>query len=160
MFPLAQVVLDVPATPIGTSATLGQQVMAAIAPLVVLFLTAVAGVLSKAAISWLTERAKTSAIANVALKVAVMAEGAVHEVNNVLKPLVVKALDDGVITDAEAKQLKQAALDTIKGQLGAAGVNQVMKTLGLGTPAALDAYLGGVVEKAVSDAKTAASPSP
>ncbi len=77
------------------------------------------------------------------------ANSTVAELNATLKPQLQAALADGVLTDAEKKQLKEAALQVLKTKLPAATLASASSMFG----PMLDTWLGGLVERAVVDQK-------
>lgn len=77
------------------------------------------------------------------------AASVVAELNVTLKPQLQAALADGVLTDAEKKQLKDAALLVLKTKLPAATLASAQGMFG----PLLDTWLGGLVERAVIDQK-------
>lgn len=66
-----------------------------------------------------------------------------------LKPQLQAALADGVLTDLEKKQLKDAALLVLKTKLPAATLASAQGLFG----PMLDTWLGGLVERAVVEQK-------
>lgn len=74
----------------------------------------------------------------------------VADVDANLKPLVAKALADGVVSPAEGKELREAALARAKAVLGAAGLAQLKAVFGIETPEALDSFILGKIEHLVS----------
>lgn len=143
-----------PAPPTSAGA-LGLQLLAQMLPL----LATILGMLLTALVviplrKWLTAKADTSAIAGVALKAEHFAEGVVADINATMVPELASALADGVITDAEAKHLRETAMNRLKEQLGTRGLAELSGVLGIGGKA-LEQYLAGVVEKKVEAAKGA-----
>ncbi len=97
----------------------------------------------------LEAEASNSAAAGVGAKVLHLAESVVSDLEISLKPQLAEAAKDGVLTKAEISQLRSVALERLKAMLGAAGIAELEKMLGVPREA-IDKYLMGVVEKAVA----------
>lgn len=104
---------------------------------------------------WLASKAETSVLAKAALKAEEVASSVVAQINAVLKPKLAKAAEDGVITEAEAAQMKSEALAQVRSLLGPKLLELLAKLFG--GPANVDTYLGGKIEQAVLGAKVAAA---
>lgn len=155
MFTFAQVVLDAPAAlDAAPQQSLGQQVMAALAPVIVTLLTGIVTAVLVALRSWLTEKAKTSKLAAGLLKAESAAEAAVAEVNAGMSADIAKALEDGVITEDEKKALKEKALSLTMRTLGEKGQAELEKALGT-TGSGMVGFVSGLIEKKVEAAKAA-----
>jgi hypothetical protein len=76
----------------------------------------------------------------------------VQEINQTVAAKIREASADGVITDAEKAQIKDAALSVFKSRLGTKGIAEIKGVLGI-EPSALDGFLGGLIESAVHKLK-------
>jgi hypothetical protein len=117
-----------------------------VAPLLPLIGAAVVGALGKLVL-YLHAREAESRVARIA---AVFAEGArsiVAELDATLRPQLAEALADGVLTAAEKAKLKEAALLALRSKLPPALLEQARGVFG----PLLDSWLGGLVERAVTD---------
>ncbi len=110
-------------------------------PLILWALTALSG--------FLKAKAGESKVFGVLSVVTEAANSVVAELNVTLKPQLQAALADGVLTDAEKKQLKDSALLVLKTKLPAATLGAAQGMFG----PMLDTWLGGLVERAVIDQK-------
>lgn len=110
-------------------------------PLLIWALTALGG--------FLKAKAGESKVFGVLSVVTEAASSVVAELNVTLKPQLQAALADGVLTDAEKKQLKDAALLVLKTKLPAATLASAQGMFG----PMLDTWLGGLVERAVTEQK-------
>lgn len=88
----------------------------------------------------------------VLFRVAVLTEAIVSDLNVTMKPLLVKALADGKITQEEAKTLREAAFARVKATLGEKGMKELQAVLGA-TGGDIGAIIGGFIEKAVDSMK-------
>ncbi len=109
--------------------------------------------------NWLTERGKTTKLANVALRVEHLAEACVAHLNAGLKAQFELAAADGRITKEEAETLKADGLRLLKEFLGQQGLTSVAGVLGIGA-GLVDTYLSGMIEKSVEKANVAATVKP
>jgi len=109
--------------------------------------------------NWLTERGKTTKLANVALRVEHLAEACVAHLNAGLKAQFELAAADGRITKEEAEVLKADGLRLLKEFLGQQGLTSVAGVLGIGA-GLVDTYLSGMIEKSVEKANVAATVKP
>jgi hypothetical protein len=100
-------------------------------------------------IKWLATKIKNQQIVAFLGKANTLAHDAVMYVDGVIKPDVVKASADGVITPAEAKQLRDEALAALMKFLGDKGVTEAKALLGV-TGEQLATWLQGLIEKAVA----------
>lgn len=88
----------------------------------------------------------------VLFRLAAIAEATVADLNVTMKPLIAKASEDGKITPAEAKELRDAALERIKQTLGDKGMKELQVVLGA-TGGSIGIFIGGIIEKAVDSMK-------
>lgn len=137
--------------------TVGQQVIQGLiqyvlvpglAPLGALLLFAL-----KKLVDYLNTKADESKLAMVGAKLTGAAASAVAEINVTLRPKLEAALADGVLTDKEKAELKDAALTLLKSKLPA----ELMKTASAIFGGFLDTYLGGLVERNVLEQKALAA---
>jgi predicted Zn-dependent protease len=77
---------------------------------------------------------------------------AVREVEQTVKAELVKAKSDGKITAAEAKGIKAAAIAAAKSYLGAKGIAEIIKVLGIDA-SLIDKLVGGKIEQVLSEMK-------
>lgn len=96
--------------------------------------------------SWLTQKAETSKLANVALKVEHLAEAAEAHVRAGLKLKLEALTADGDLSAADRAELKAEALRLLKEFLGKNGLDSITGVLGLGA-GLVDSYLSGILEK-------------
>ncbi len=104
-------------------------------------------------VTFLDAKAKESKAALVAAKLTGAAQSVVADLNATLRPQLEAALADGVLTDVEKKQLKEAALTTLKTKLPPTLMASASSIFG----GFLDTYLSGAVERAVLDQKATAA---
>lgn len=88
----------------------------------------------------------------VLFRLAVVTEAVVADLNVTMKPLLVKALEDGKIGPEEAKTLRDAAIARVKATLGDKGMKELQAVLGA-TGGSLGEIIGGIIEKAVDSLK-------
>lgn len=88
----------------------------------------------------------------VLFRLAVVTEAVVADLNVTMKPLLVKALEDGKISPEEAKTLRDAAIERVKATLGDKGMKELQAVLGA-TGGSLGEIIGGIIEKAVDSLK-------
>lgn len=88
----------------------------------------------------------------VLFRLAVVTEAVVADLNVTMKPLLVKALEDGKISPEEAKTLRDAAFERVKATLGDKGMKELQAVLGA-TGGSIGTLLGGIIEKAVDSLK-------
>ena len=98
---------------------------------------------------FLKAKSSESKVFSVLSVVTDAAASVVAELNVTLKIQLQAALADGVLTDAEKKQLKDAALLVLKTKLPAATLASAQGMFG----PMLDTWLGGLVERAVTEQK-------
>lgn len=98
---------------------------------------------------FLKAKSSESKVLGVLSVVTEAANSVVAELNATLKPQLQAALADGVLTDLEKKQLKDAALLVLKTKLPAATLASAQGLFG----PMLDTWLGGLVERAVVEQK-------
>lgn len=101
---------------------------------------------------YLTAKSAESKGALVALKLTGAAQSVVAELNATLRPQLEAALADGVLTEAEKKALKEAALTSLKTKLPAELMGAASGIFG----SFLDTHLSGLVEQAVLQQKAVA----
>ena len=97
---------------------------------------------------FLNSKAGESKLAAVAARISHLAEGVVADLEATLKPELVEATKDGVLTKAEITRLREVALARLKQLAGERGLAELQLVLGL-VPTQVDSYLTGVIEKAV-----------
>lgn len=142
---------DAAPTP-ASSGVLGFVVQYVLPPLVPLLGALVTWALAKL-VAFLDAKAKESKAALVAAKLTGAAQSVVAELNATLRPQLEAALADGALTDAEKKQLKDAALNTLKTKLPTSLMASASSIFG----GFLDTYLSGAIERAVLDQKATAA---
>lgn len=98
---------------------------------------------------FLKSKSSESKVLGVLSVVTEAAHSVVAELNVTLKPQLQAALADGVLTDLEKKQLKEAALTVLKTKLPAATLASAQGLFG----PMLDTWLGGLIERSVSAQK-------
>ena len=121
-----------------------------------LLLTALGGALVWAVAqlaSWLRSKAAESKLARVGTVVADLAASVVAELNATLRPQLQAALADGQLTDVEKALLKATAVSVLKTKLPPAMQSLAASVFG----SAVDTWLAGHVERAVTAAKLPAS---
>lgn len=137
--------------------TLGQQIVAGVLQYVVVPLLPVLGGLVafalKKLVDYLAAKSAESKVALVGAKLATAAQSAVAEINVTLRPQLEAALADGVLTEAEKKQLKEAALTLLKTRLPA----ELMGAAGAIFGGFLDTHLSGLVERSLLEQKAVAA---
>lgn len=111
-------------------------------------------ILGKALHSWLTEKAKTSALAGVALRVDTIGESVVAHVNAGMKKKLEELSADGELSKDDVVALKAEGLKLFKEALGEQGLTSITGALGIGA-GLVDTFLSGVLEKKVEEAKAA-----
>jgi hypothetical protein len=77
---------------------------------------------------------------------------AVREVEQTVKAELVKAKADGKITVAESRGIKAAAIAAAKSYLGAKGIAELIKVLGIDA-SLIDKIVGGKIEQVISEMK-------
>src|SRR5687767_635196 len=92
-------------------------------------------------------RAKTSAAWAVMDRVWVSVQAVVAHVEGKLRPMMVRVLADGRVSEAERKALQAEALKLVKEALGDQ-VDELAGALKLRTPVAVDLVLSGLIERA------------
>lgn len=124
-----------------------------VAPAIALLAPLLLAALAKL-VTYLHSKEKESKLAMIGGVVADAAQSVVAELNATLKPQLLKALEDGKLTDVEKAQLKEAALTALKTKLPAAtmaGASAIFGPL-------VDQWLGGMVERAVTAQKPPETP--
>lgn len=124
-----------------------------VAPAIALLAPLLLAALAKL-VTYLHSKEKESKLAMIGGVVADAAQSVVAELNATLKPQLLKALEDGKLTDVEKAQLKEAALTALKTKLPAAtmaGASAIFGPL-------VDQWLGGMVERAVTAQKPPEAP--
>lgn len=100
-------------------------------------------------VSYLRTLSQSSKMAHVGLVFAESANSVVAELNATLKPKLLKALEDGVLTDKEKEELRNTAIESLKNRLPASLVGSAKDIFG----PMFDSWVGGMVERAVVSAK-------
>lgn len=106
--------------------------------------------------TWLHSKGEESKLFRLTATVADLAHSVVAELNATLRPQLASALADGVLTPEEGAKLKAAALDVLKNKLPAGLQTLASQVFG----SAVDTWLGGHIERAVSAQAAANPPSP
>lgn len=119
-----------------------------VAPLIALLAPLLVAALAKL-VTYLHSKEKESKLAMIGGVVADAAQSVVAELNATLKPQLLKALEDGKLTDVEKAQLKEAALTALKTKLPAATMAGATAIFG----PLVDQWMGGMVERAVTAQK-------
>ncbi len=96
--------------------------------------------------NWLTQKAETSKLANVALKVEHLAEAAEAHVRAGLQAKLTALTADGNLSEADRAELKAETMRLLKEFLGKNGLDSITGVLGLGA-GLVDTYLSGILEK-------------
>ncbi|MBZ4402429.1 hypothetical protein [Myxococcus sp. AS-1-15] len=121
----------------------------------ILFAAVVAVITSR--LTGLTQRfqaqADSSKLAAVGARVTALAESIVRDVEVTLKPKLVAATADGVLTPAEFKQLKDAALDQLLKSLGERGLAELQEVFQL-TASNVGTFLSSLIESALDRMKS------
>lgn len=149
----AQEVLPVTQNPISAAGFL-QAILPALLTALATVVTGVIAILGKALHSWLTEKAKTSALAGVALRVDTIGESVVAHVNAGMKAKLEELSADGELSKDDVVALKAEGLKLFKEALGEQGLTSITGALGIGA-GLVDTFLSGVLEKKVEEAKAA-----
>jgi len=129
-----------------------EMVLDALLPLLATGLFAGAGWLMAKLIAYLSAKGEHTKLAAAGLKVAMLADAVVADLNATVKPELQAALADGKLTDEEKKYLKDLALARLKDMLGKHGLSTIQSVIGVWLPS-IDTYLSGVIEQSVSAAK-------
>lgn len=124
-----------------------------LAPAVVAFL----GWASIRLANWLKAKTKNEYLSGALVRLNDAVFSAVKEVEQTVVGAIRRAKADGKITDEEKAEIKAKAIAAVKSYLGAKGLLELAKVLGL-DGAALDALIGAKIEGAVHDMKTATDP--
>ena len=80
-------------------------------------------------------------------------QAAVAEVYQVYVAALKEANKDGKLTAAEKSEAKTKALATVKANIGAKGLERLMRVLGLSSEAEVTGWLGNKVEAAIDSSK-------
>jgi len=134
------------ATPSPAKSVLELVLMYVVAPLVPIAFGLLIAALGKLT-AFLHAKEKESIGMRVASVLTGAASSVVAELDVTLRPKLEAALADGALTQVEKDQLKAAALDALKSKLPPALLGQAGTIFG----PMLDTYLGGLVERAVTD---------
>lgn len=150
----AQDIPEPPSVPVAQAPSVGLQLGGALLDLLMAALVAGIGLLA----AYLRTKAAESRAANVGLIVTEAARSAVLDLDRELKPKLQAALADGVLTDKEKGELKEAALVLLKTKLPSGLLGTAASIFGAFT----DTYLAGKIEQAVKEknAMDAAATSP
>lgn len=97
--------------------------------------------------------------AEILLRLAVAMKDAVLEVHQTYVEARKAASEDGKLTDEEAEEAKDLAIEAAKAYLGPKGIRELLGVLGIGEDA-LDGWLGGKVEATVAELKPHLSADP
>lgn len=119
-------------------------------------LIAALGTLAAQGVRLLSAHIKREYWRNVTHRLQVAAMNAVKDVYQTYVNAIKAANADGVLTAAEQAEAKKRAIEAAKAYLGAKGISEVIRVLGI-EPGALDALIGKEVEAAVWDTKLATS---
>jgi hypothetical protein len=119
-----------------------------VAPMLPLVCAGLLALLTRA-VTYLTEKQRSSVAARIGAVAAEAARSVVAELDVTLKPQLQAALADGQLTDAEKAQLKATALQAMREKLPPALMAQASGVFG----PLLETWLGGLVERAVTDRK-------
>lgn len=92
--------------------------------------------------------AKTSKTFAVLERLSLMAHAVVADLEVTLKPRLLEATRDGVLTQAEIVMLRSAALERLKQLAGERGLEEARALLGIAAPE-LERFLTGLLERAV-----------
>lgn len=153
MMPIVLAQLDAPTPGLTTGQLVLQTVLQYLLPILLPAIGTLLVALLGKLVAYLHAREKES----VGLRLASVLTGSAHsvvaELNATLRPQLEAALADGILTDVEKAQLKQAALNLLKQKLPAATMALVSKTFGELT----DTYLAGLIERAVTREKADAA---
>lgn len=118
-------------------------------------LVSLLGVLAVQGVRMLQAKIKREYLRNVLQRLQITAMDAVKETwQTYVSALAEGKANDGKLSQSEREEAKRRAIATIKAHLGAKGIRELLKVLGL-DEAALDKLLGTQVESAVYDAKLA-----
>ncbi len=106
---------------------------------------------------WLSKKAKADGQASavklflgVAEQVSQTASNVVAHIEAELKPDMVKAVADGVVTDEEATALKAKGMELLKASISTEAMAVLKANLGAG----VDGFLSGLLERALTGLKT------
>lgn len=119
-----------------------------VAPLLALLAPVLVAAVAKLA-TYLHAKESESKAARVGAVLADSASAVVADLNATLKPKLLEALKDGVLTDKEKAELRDTALEALKTKLPASLLASASKQFG----PLLDQVLAGTVEQAVAKAK-------
>lgn len=98
--------------------------------------------------------AANSKIAAVGSKLTMFIESAVADLENTVKPQLIAASADGVITAEEGASLKSLAMTRVKVLLSEKGMGELSSVLGIAAPA-IESLISGMIEKFLADQQTA-----
>lgn len=96
---------------------------------------------------------KLTLLERVALKVINLSEMVVRDVETTTKRSL-ESMKEGGLTADEYRALRAEAVSKLKSSLGEHGLAELRSVLGLTSDVAVDTYLGGVVERAVTVVST------
>lgn len=151
LFPLLSLAQD-PAGP----KSAGEFVVSMLPAFFALLSTLITALIVPALRGWLQEKAKTNALARVAVRIELKAEAVVAYLNAGMRAKFEEAAKDGKITAEEGAQLRDEALRLLKEFLGKEGLDSIAGVLGLGA-GLVDTFLKGSIEKAVEKANISAA---
>lgn len=109
--------------------------------------------------NWLGAMSGESKAAAVAARALHFAELVASDLEATVKPQLVKDLEDGKLSPEEGAKLKAMAMERLKLLMGQHGLEELRAVLGIVAPQ-LDAYLSGVIEKAVARVSMARTVTP
>jgi hypothetical protein len=124
-------------------------VFKALSPVLLGAVTWVAAKLSQ----WINARVRNEYLRAVLLRLDDAVLGVVREVHQVTVDALKAATVDGKLPPGARESVKQAALGAIKSHLGARGITEVARVLGLNADG-VDRLIGTKIEAAVHDLKT------
>jgi hypothetical protein len=124
-------------------------VFKALSPVLLAAVTWVAAKLGQ----WINARVQNEYLRGVLVRLDDAVLGVVREVHQVTVDALKAATVDGRLPPAARDSVKQAALNAIKSHLGARGVKDLARVLGL-NPESVDRLIGTKIEAAVHDLKT------
>ncbi len=102
-------------------------------------------------------QAEQSKIAAVGTRITHLADVVVADLNATVKPAIVEAAKDGVLTAEEAAKIKSMAMDRLKALIAEKGMAELSGVLGIVAPS-IETYLSGLIEQAVAKAPVPANP--
>ncbi len=147
------------APPANLGAEISKLLIQTVLPILATGLTGLVGWGIKLGMDWLKAQTSSTQLQLVTDRVEHLAQAVVADLEVTLAAQVREAAADGRITGVEAEKLRAVALERMRGVLAEQGMQEVQGVLGLGT-AAVDTYLRGILERAVSNLPMAKRPLP